>query len=174
MYYKHVFNTLSLYHHWDWYCLMLIWSILHDAQIELILHCSTGAHTMLMILWYFNGLLLFKRYLNGCYYLYWYNMIFLWYVMIQKYFYGLCNCTKLLYIICFKTSERYCSDLDDMSQVSFMCSSNTGGVLTWNLGSSKLSCTFLARTLVCDALWICVSQATKVIWTFVMSFSVTS
>ena len=37
---------------------------------------------------------------------------------------------KLLYVICRETYERYCSDLDDMSQVSFMCSSNTGGVLT--------------------------------------------
>ena len=129
---------------------------------------------MNLCLWYFHGFLLFKRYLNGCYYFYWYTMIFLRYVMIQKYFYGLCYCTKLLYIICLENCERYCSDLDDMSQVSFMCSSNTGGVLTWNLGSSKLSCAFLARTLVCDALWICVSQATKVIWTFVMSFSVTS
>ena len=33
-------------------------------------------------------------------------------------------------VVCEETSERYCSDLDDMSQVSFMCSSNTGGVLT--------------------------------------------
>ena len=44
----------------------------------------------------------------------------------------------MLYVM--KLSERYGSDLDDMSQVSFMCSLNTGGVLTWNLGSSKLSC----------------------------------
>ena len=38
------------------------------------------------------------------------------------------------------------------------------------LGIVQGSCTCLARTLVCDALWICVSQATKVIWTFVMHF----
>ena len=31
----------------------------------------------------------------------------------------------MLYVM--KLSERYGSDLDDMSQVSFMCSSNTGG-----------------------------------------------
>ena len=34
----------------------------------------------------------------------------------------------MLYVM--KLCERYGSDLDDMSQVSFMCSSNTGGVLT--------------------------------------------
>jgi len=46
----------------------------------------------------------------------------------------------ILDVVCDETRERYCSDLDDMSQVSFMCSLNTGGVLTWNLGSSKLNC----------------------------------
>ena len=42
-------------------------------------------------------------------------------------------------MICYDTKDNlmayaialyYCSDLDDMSKVSFMCSSNTGGVLT--------------------------------------------
>ena len=33
----------------------------------------------------------------------------------------------MLYVM--KLCERYGSDLDDMSQVSFMCSSNTEGVL---------------------------------------------
>ena len=46
----------------------------------------------------------------------------------------------ILDVVCDEIRERYCSDLEDMSQVSFMCSLNTGGVLTWNLGSSKLSC----------------------------------
>ena len=36
----------------------------------------------------------------------------------------------IMNVVCDETRERYCSDLDDMSQVSFMCSSNTGGVLT--------------------------------------------
>jgi hypothetical protein len=37
----------------------------------------------------------------------------------------------ILDVVCDKTRERYCIDLDDMSQVSFMCSSNKGGrVLT--------------------------------------------
>ena len=29
-------------------------------------------------------------------------------------------------VVCDETSKRYCSDLDDMSQVSFMCSSKLG------------------------------------------------
>ena len=57
-------------------------------------------------------------------------MIFLWITTIQKIRLWMLLFTLIHYNICLETCERYCSDLDDMSQVSFMCSSNTGGVLT--------------------------------------------
>jgi hypothetical protein len=51
-------------------------------------------------------------------------------IIIQKILFMTYTILLILDVACDETSERYCSDLDDMSQVSFMCSLNTEGVLT--------------------------------------------
>ena len=46
----------------------------------------------------------------------------------------------ILDVVYCETSERYCSDVDDMSQVSFCVFFEHRGSVNFELGSSKLSC----------------------------------